>query len=266
MQKSAPLQTLSLKSAPLKSALPRTIDLSNPSNRYAAGGFVAGVLLSRVLGRPWKQALGDGLAGFAGWATARELDPDHTQSATIALPLALGAALLGGTPNPLGSFTAMSGLRVLAGTVGHAPTALDTMALMAQAILAAGAGERVAAAVLGVSLGLSAARGDQFSPAPEGALVGAAALLPSRDHSPKRSVVSDLLSLAALGTYGVLTRPETVTSKCDQTPAKVADERIELARKTALGTLAAGLLLRQTRSLAPLAAAVLSVGWRRLSE
>ncbi|GAA5501658.1 hypothetical protein Dxin01_01395 [Deinococcus xinjiangensis] len=77
---------------PPKSALPRAIDLRYPSNRFAAGGLVVGVLLSRG----WGRALGNGLAGFSAWAMARELDPDYPDTANAALPLAWAAAAGGG--------------------------------------------------------------------------------------------------------------------------------------------------------------------------
>lgn len=246
-----------------KSALPRAIDLRYPSNQFAVGGFVAGVLLSRTLGRSWTASLGDGLAGFAAWATARELDPDHPETATLALPLAWAAAVAGGTPNPLGSFAALTGLRVLTGTVGVAPTTTDTLTLAAMSTVTALSGERVAAALPGAALGLSAARHDQFSPAPASASVLAAALLPSLRAHPKPSLSDNLLSLAALATFGPLTQPENIRSECDQTPTEVVAGRVQAARQLALGGLGAGLLLRQTRSLTPLAAAVISVGWRR---
>lgn len=245
------------------SAMPRAIDLRYPSNRFAAGGFVVGVLLSRSLGRRWPQALGDGLAGFAAWAIARELDPDYPATANAALPLGWAASVAGGPPNPLGSFAALSGLRVLAGTVGFAPTAGDTLSLAAMAALTALSGERAAAAFPGAALSLSVAHRDQFSPAPTAALALAPVLLPSFGRRTQSSRVADLVCLAALLAAEPLTRPEDILCTCDQTPTKVVSGRIRQARQLALGGLAAGLLLHQTRSLTPLAAAVLSVGWRR---
>lgn len=249
-----------------RSALPRAIDLSYPSNRYAAGGFVVAIALAKVLGHRPAQAIGVGLAGFAAWATARELDPDHPGSAATALPLGAGAALLGGVPNPLASFSALSSVRVLAATVGHAPTQMDTLALAAQSVLAGLMGERVAAALPGKALGLSALEQDQFSADLSSSVMAASALLPNLHRVHRHSVVSDVLTLAALGTFGVLDRPEGILSKCDQTPHKVADQRVQRARQLALGGLAASLLLRQTRSLTPLASAVLGVGLRRASR
>lgn len=249
-----------------KSALARTLDFSYPSNRYAAGGLVAGVLLSRLLGRGWQQALEDGLAGFVAWATARELDPDHAESAAVALPLALAGALAGQTSGAVAGFASLAGLRALTATVGYAPTMTDTAGLLALSGLAAATGSPVAAALPGAALGVSAGQQDRFSPAPESVLMAAAALLPAhhrfRDaagHNP----AADLLSLAALATLVSLSQPEQIDSDCDQSETKVVAERVERARQLALVALGAGLVLRQTRSLAPLAAATLGVGLRR---
>ncbi|MBB5232715.1 hypothetical protein [Deinococcus budaensis] len=253
-----------LAPAPALSALARPLDFSVPSNRYAAAGMVTAALAARLSGRAGREALEVGLAGFLGWATARELDPDHPDTANAALPLAALAALLGGGPNVLAGLGALSGLRTLAATVGHPPQALDVAALAGQAALAARGGERVAALVPGAALALSAGRGDAFQASGGAAAgVGAAALLPAGRGSRGRHVFTDLLALAALGITPWLTAPEAVQSGCDRTPQRVPAERVRLARGLAAGTLGAALLGRQTRSLAPLAAAALVVGLRR---
>ncbi|MFC5847159.1 hypothetical protein [Deinococcus petrolearius] len=263
------------RAARLASALPRPLDLTLPSNRYAAAGLAAGTLAPLLLGRGWRSALGTGLAGFSAWATARELDPDHPQTAALALPVAATAALLGGVPHLLGSLTAVSSLRVLSATVGHRPSPGDLLALGAQAALSAFAGQRAAALIPGAALSLAADAGDRFAPAPEAALYGVAAgVLPPTLRRPgrtegddkaaeNRSVLSDLLSLAALGLSRSLAAPEPVRSGCDLVPARVSAERVQRSRQLALGALGLGLLLRESRGLSPLAAAALAVGLRR---
>ena len=126
--------------------------------------------------------------------------------------------------------------------------------------------QRQAAAFVGAGLGLSATHRDQFSPAPSAAWALAPALLPSLARRPQAGVAADLVCVAALLTAVPLTRPEAIRSPCDQTPTEVKSGRIRQARQLALGGLAAGLLLRQPRTLTPLAAAVLSVGLRRLLQ
>ena len=73
-------------------ALARSLDLSSPSNQLAVGGSLAGLLLARLSGQSWASSLRAGLGAFTAWAAARELDPDHGQSAAAALA---AEALLG---------------------------------------------------------------------------------------------------------------------------------------------------------------------------
>lgn len=266
------------QAARLSSALPRPLDLTVASNRYAAAGLAVGTLAPLLLGRGWKAALGTGMAGFSAWATARELDPDHPQTAAVALPVAAATALLGGAPNLLGSLTALSSLRVLSATVGHRPSQSDLLALGAQAALSAFAGQRAAALVPGAALSLAADAGDRFAPAPEAALYGVAAgVLPPTLHRPAkpkegdeadrkasdRGILTDLLSLAALGLGQTLAAPEAVRSGCDLVPTRISAQRVQRSRQLALGALGLGLLLRESRGLSPLAAAALAVGLRR---
>lgn len=279
-----PAQQAQKQAAQFSSALPRPLDLTVASNRYAAAGLAVGTLVPLLLGRGWKAALGTGMAGFSAWATARELDPDHPDTAAVALPVAAGVALLGGVPNVLGSLTAVSSLRVLSATVGHRPSPSDLLALGAQAALSAFAGQRAAALMPGAALSLAADAGDRFAPAPEAALYGVAAgVLSPTLHRPAatkggqitgqggeaaapaegRSVLSDLLSLAALGLSRSLAAPEAVRSGCDLVPTPISAERVQKSRQLALGALGLGLLLRESRGLVPLAAATLAVGLRR---
>lgn len=246
------------------SALARPLDFSLSSNRYAAAGLGLSVLAARLSGKGGREALEIGAAGFLAWSTARELDPDHPDTANAALPLAALGALLGGGPNVLAGLGVVSGLRTLAATVGHPATPLDVAALAVQAALAARGGERVPALVPGAALALSAGQAEPFQTSAGAAgLTGASALVPAGRVGRGRSLPADLLALAALGLTGVLTAPEPVESRADRTPRRVPEERVRLARALATGTLGAGLLGRQTRSLLPLAAAVLTVGLRR---
>ncbi|MFD1730278.1 hypothetical protein ACFSC4_02835 [Deinococcus malanensis] len=121
------------------------LDLRYPSNRYAAGGALAAAVTARLLGGSWADALGVGGAAFLAWATARELDPDHPETATVALPVAAAAAWMGGPGNPVPGLAALSAVRVMAGTVGRDPTTVDLAALAGQAGLAAATGEKAAA-------------------------------------------------------------------------------------------------------------------------
>ncbi|WP_102126725.1 hypothetical protein [Deinococcus planocerae] len=246
------------------SALARPLDFSLPSNRLVVAGAAVSILAARLSGHSWTSALGVGAAGFLGWSAARELDPDHPDTAGAALPLAALAALAGGPPNVLAGLSVLSGLRVLAATVGQAPTPLDVVALAGQAGLSALTGEWVAALVPGAALALSSTRADAFRGSERDAgLVALAALLPGVRRGQGRGPLADGLALAALGVSGVLSRPEAVATECDRAPTLVPAERVRLTRLLALGTLGAGLVTRETRTLAPLASAALAVGLRR---
>lgn len=253
---------------PFRSALPREVNLSLPSNRLAALGLAGGVLAARGLGGGWREALETGGAGFAAWATARELDPDHPVTAGAALPLAVVGALLAGTPPLPGSFAPLSALRVLSATVGHRPNGLDTLALVAQAALCARLGLRAAALLPGAALALSVGEADRFSPAVAPALGGVVAggVVPGRRaDAARRCIWSDLLTLVALGLAQPLTSPEAVRSGCDQVPAPVSARRVQRSRQLALGALGLGLWRGESPGLTPLAAAVLTVGLRRMA-
>ncbi|ANE43558.1 hypothetical protein [Deinococcus puniceus] len=245
-------------SVPPQSALARPIDPSVPSNRFAVAGLLVGVIAARLSGRSWPASLGIGGAGFTAWATARELDPDHPDTANAALPLAALVTLIGGPVNPLAGASVMSGLRVLAGTTGQVPTPADEAALGVQAGLAALTGERFSAFVPGLALLLSGKVQPQAA-----ALALAPALSPALRPGQGRSVAADLLSLAALGLAATLVAPERISSKADHGGHRLDDDQIRLTRQLAAGALALSLLGRQSRSFVPLAAAAFNVGLRR---
>ncbi|GGJ60537.1 hypothetical protein [Deinococcus aquiradiocola] len=270
------------------SALPRPLDFTYPSNRTALFGSVAFGALTLALTRDLRRSAGVGGQSLFGWMTARELDPDAPQSASVALVAAGAVALSAALGRPgrdgpgraapvLPGLAAMSALRVLTGTVGHAPSRQDAAALAVQAGLAALTGQRAAALVPGAALALAAREPDALrcevpwaSPAAFGA-----ALLPARrtggaaevhEGTPSgrgQTVLADLLALSALGTGRWMSAPETPSSRCDEMPLLVSGPRLRASRLLALGTLAAGVLRGESLGLAPLAAAALGVGTRR---
>ena len=77
-------------------------------------------------------------------------------------------------------------------------------------------------------------------------------------------MLSDLLSVAALGLSSALSAPEKINSRCDLSGRQISAERVRAARLLSLGTLGLGLLRRESLALSPLAAACLGVGLRRL--
>ncbi|GAA4005923.1 hypothetical protein GCM10022631_16580 [Deinococcus rubellus] len=258
------------------SALPRPLDFTYPSNRWAAAGLGLGLLAARALGHSWPASLRIGLGTFTSWAIARELDPDYSQTALVAMPLAFVASLgrpadaakqpegLSSLRHALPGFVALSSTRALVATVGPAPSAQDAAALGVQAAVTALSSGSVTSLLPGAALAWSSQARDRFSAPPlSGLEVLAAGAVPSAGRSAGHSTLSDLLSLAALGLSRQLAAPERIDSSCDLVPDKVSDERVRAARLLSLGTLALGLVRRETLSLAPLAAACVSIGVRR---
>ena len=263
--------------SPMASALPRPLDFSYPSNRLAAAGLVVGILGAKLLGHSWPGSLRVGLGIFSSWAIARELDPDAPQTAGWAMPLAFAGLLGKPTDTEAGqtegaatvrhalpSFAALSSLRSLVSTVGPATSGQDAASLSGLAAISALTSGSVTRVLPGAALGVSSQLRDAFSPPPWSSTAAlAASALPQQGRGAGNSLLGDVLSLAALGLGSHLAAPERINSRCDESPRRVSSERVRAARLLGLGTLALGLLNRETRSLSPLAAAVLSVGLRR---
>jgi len=260
--------------APLpESALPRPLDLSYASNRMALYGTLAFGAASLLFRRSGRQALGVGGVAMLAWATGRELDPDDSWSAAVALGVAGLAGLFQtagrSAPALLPGMAALSATRMLSATVGYAASPQDAAALSAQAGAAALAGYRLPALLPAAALALSDAQDDAFAPqaswsAPTA--LGAALLPPLRKEAAEErpsQVVSDLLSLAALALSRQTLAPEQPSSSCDLVPVRVSASRLQASRALGLGTLAVALLRRESATLLPLAAACLSVGLRR---
>ncbi len=258
------------------SALARPLDFTYPSNRWAAAGLGLGTLAARALGHSWPGSLRVGLGTFTAWAISRELDPDHSHTALVSMPLAFVASLprpkaasdapegVGSLRHALPSFTALGSVRTLTASVGRAVSASDSAALGVQAAAAALSSGSVAALLPGAALELSSRAHDALSAAPNAGLVAlVAGALPASGQGAGSSVLSDVLSLAALGLGTHLAAPERVRSRCDQGARQLSDERVRQARMLSLAALGLGLLRRETLSLAPLAAACLSTGLRR---
>lgn len=239
-----------------RSALARPIDLRYPSNVVAVVGSAITVLVYRRAGRTWSQALnGAGLA-FLAWATARELDPDFPVTANAALPLAALAGLILPGGNAAAGFGPLSAVRLLADTTGDRPAPTDHVALLAQAALSARTGGRVAALLPALAPAIA-------GPGPSSAAPLLGLLVPPTP-TPRPSEWTPVPLVAALLTAPAFVQPEPVLSACDRADRPVRAEDVRRARVAAILTLSAGAITRQTGGLLPLAAAVLSVGVRRL--
>lgn len=117
------------------SPLGRPIDFKYRSNVLAVAVsalvglvfFVAEVASAASPASPWWVAAG---AVFLAWAVARELDPDHTGSATVAMAV-MGMFAFFIQPSLLLAFGALTGLRLTAGTVGLEMKRTDMLASIA---------------------------------------------------------------------------------------------------------------------------------------
>lgn len=104
----------------------RTLDPRNPTVQFAlvvagAGAVLVWLLDTDDLGR----AVATGLATFAAWAIARELDPDRPRAAGAAAVLTPLVVLLVGTPAPAALFVTLFTTRVLVRTTGLPPKSTD---------------------------------------------------------------------------------------------------------------------------------------------
>jgi hypothetical protein len=116
----------------------RFFDLSLGSNRVAfIAPAIAGLAMLVLDPSDQRRAVSTGLATFAAWAIARELDPDRPRSAAFAAVLTPFIALAIGPPAAAPLFVAMLVLRVVTRSTGLAPKVTDMAALTLGAILVA---------------------------------------------------------------------------------------------------------------------------------
>ncbi|HVR32414.1 MAG TPA: hypothetical protein VMS74_06860 [Acidimicrobiia bacterium] len=113
----------------------RTIDLRRPSNVFAMLAPIGAALVVYGLDtNDVRRAVSTGLATFAAWAIARELDPDRPPSAVLAAIAAPVAALVVGPPAPAPLFVVMVTLRILVRSTGLPPKTTDLAVLVLAAV------------------------------------------------------------------------------------------------------------------------------------
>ncbi|MEX1270900.1 MAG: hypothetical protein WEB55_00455, partial [Acidimicrobiia bacterium] len=138
--------------------MPRLKDITHVGRRFDPGQFsnrfgllasigAAGLVFALDTG-DLRRAFSTGLATFAAWAIARELDPDHPLSGTVAALLVPIAVLTLGTPAPAPLFVTMLTIRIVVRTTGLAPKATDLAVLTIGAIAIADTPAGWAASVL----------------------------------------------------------------------------------------------------------------------
>ena len=127
----------------------RIVDPRHPSNLLAILVPLGAALVVFALDAgDLSRAFATGLATFAAWAIARELDPDHPLSATVAALLVPIAVLTLGAPAPAPLFVTLLTIRILVRTTGLAPKTTDLAALTVGAIAFADAPAGWAAGIL----------------------------------------------------------------------------------------------------------------------
>lgn len=132
------------------------MDLRLPSNRYAVALTAVAAAIGFASGGVGEAVAVAG-AAFLGWATARELDPDHPLSAAIAGPVAAALAWVAAgqdAPVSLGTvYLLMTAARILAHTTGRWPTRIDlALHVGVAAWVSTGAHAWVAALILAIAV------------------------------------------------------------------------------------------------------------------
>ncbi|WP_135229309.1 hypothetical protein [Deinococcus fonticola] len=264
-------------SIPVPTALGRVIDLKYPSNRWAVLGSLGAAAAARAAGCSWAGSLRVGLAGFAAWALARELDPDAPRSANLALPLAALATWQAGEESDdvaelaalLPAFTSLAGLRFATESTGDAPRWYDSLALTGATAATGQAGDHASALLPALAVAASLlARDGLEPPAWLAPLLAAAALVPQvwpdALHLPeRRDNASAALAGAALLLSPFLLPREGVDSETDNGQRRLSPERLQAARLVVLTGVGLGVAGGQAPAAIPLAAASLMIGLRR---
>lgn len=260
-------------------ALGRPIDLSYPSNRWAVGLMLLGLVALGLLTRSWLGAVTGALWVFSTWALGRELDPDEPRTATVSagavlLALALarpeafyllhGMAATGGT---------MLAARLLGRTTGLKTRPLDLFTLVLTAPVLGGLASRglwPLAAVAGIASGLDAVYDGKPARAWLGgvlaAIGGALLLLLGRNYAP---LIPDWFfwgsaGVLVLGLVGLVWRPYEPKTGADNGEGLEA-ARITSARRTAaLGAALLGLTLAPPVALSAGSVGLVSWVLRRL--
>lgn len=113
----------------------RIVDPRQPSNLFALLASLGSALVVFALDTTdLPRAFATGLATFAAWAIARELDPDRPRSAAVAALLVPISVLTLGAPAPAPLFVALLTVRILVRTTGLPPKTTDLAVLTIGAI------------------------------------------------------------------------------------------------------------------------------------
>jgi hypothetical protein len=238
----------------LRSGLGRRMDFRLVSNRIAVAvpvlaGSVAGVW-GLAGGASLRDAVSAGVAAggasFLGWATGRELDPDHPGSSALAAVGAPWLVVWGGPSLAAGGLWLLA-LRALSGTTGAAPYPPDLVVIVGLGVVAARGDGGLPDALAGFAVvGMSTvferrARASTATAAVAGSLVAVAvavvggALLAPASPDGWTAAWLAVIALAVAAAWGV-----RVTSSTDRRPQPLQRSRVRwsLAAVGAWGVLA----------------------------
>lgn len=217
-----------------------------------------------------------GVATFAVWALAREIDPDNPNSAGLAAVLSIPAWMLFGVPDLMAALALVFTARVLLRPAGHAPHFLDYLLLFGVGVAA---GRTSPGWLLGLVLAFAVARdrGLEGEPSHGARLTSLAIAAGTTGFAVQSSEVSSgltslipiidplLPSIAIMAMVGlgllaaVTTKPYVPVSRADLSKAPLAPRRLQSARRITL--VGAVLVVLVTREPGMVATAPLWVAW-----
>ena len=258
------------------SSLSRAVDPRYPSNRLViAGALIAGVAtaLANLFGLdtglgPFSAAVGV----FLAWAIARELDPDYSVSAAVAMPASLVLLLAIGPASLLVSMGVLLGVRLVAGTVGAPLRPLDIIGVVG---LAAFLGTNpigvvgLGAMVIGIVVDEPRRNRAFLITASAGAAFVAAVLVSGLERTWTTPDTAEWIALVIAVVATVLVIPAALpTSPTDLHTGRVLRGRVTAARVVAGSAVVAGFALAGGAGIAALAgtaaAALAGTGIRRI--
>lgn len=232
-------------------SLSRAVDPRSPSNRLMLiGAGLAGLAVgaATLFGADLKAgALSAAVAVFLAWAMARELDPDHSASAAIAMPVSLVVVLVVGPPALLVTFGVLLGIRIAAGTVGTPLRLLDAVAVIG---LSAALGTSLigavgaAAVIAGVLVGEGRSQGGIATTALSVIAYAVVALLSGLDRVWSAPTPAEWITLGFAVAATLLVLPAAVpASDTDRHTGTIERNRVTAARVIAGLAILVGLAL-----------------------
>ncbi len=221
----------------------RAIDVRYASNRYilvasmllaAAAGAVT-LVVGDTLAAAARAALLAGLAAFAAWALAREIDPDTTASAALAAPLAV-LSLLVGEPFLGAVFAVLLAGRIVGRTTGLPLRPTDGVLVVGLAVYVAAApfgvvavGGLALAAALDAALDAQPGWRRWLAPTVIGA--GGTAAVVAGEWPGWTTPGIGALALVLAAVVGTLAmRRGALTSTCDHTGEPIDPVRLRFTR------------------------------------